>query len=169
MAKKLFFRKVQNKNAKNPKAYGKWYGKVIHLGTIGTEELAEHIMEHGSVYTDDVVIGIIRKLMRCIQEQLLEGYKVKLDGIGTLYLMASSMGVNKSEDYSPDTHIKALRVRFLGDQSDDSLYTSRAILRAANLTSDVTAFTGVGESPSSGSGSGNDDPNPGGNVVEDEP
>jgi predicted histone-like DNA-binding protein len=169
MARKIFIRTIQNKNRKNVKAYGKWYGKVVHIGRVNTEQLAEHIMEHGSVYTDDVVIGIVRKMMRCIQELLLDGYKVQLDGIGTLYLSAESQGVNKKEDYSADTHIKALRVRFLGDQSNDSLYSKNGITRAARLTTDFSAF-GIAEANSgSGSGSGNDDSNPGGSVVEDEP
>jgi hypothetical protein len=60
MARKIFIRTIQNKNRKNAKAYGKWYGKVVHIGRVNTEQLAEHIMEHGSVYTDDVVIGITR-------------------------------------------------------------------------------------------------------------
>ena len=71
----ITIKKYQNTNEKLTKCYGKWYGKVLHRGTMGTDELANHIMKHGSVYTDDVVLGVTRKLMHCIAEQLAEGYK----------------------------------------------------------------------------------------------
>ena len=63
----------------------KTYGKIIYRGTLSLYDMAEHIMKHGTVYTEDVVIGVITKLKSCIQEMLSDGYKVKLDGIGTLY------------------------------------------------------------------------------------
>jgi hypothetical protein len=59
---KLFIKKYQNNNPKNRTAYGKTYGRVGHIDTIDTDGLARHIMEHGSVYTDDVVLGVTRKL-----------------------------------------------------------------------------------------------------------
>ena len=62
----------------------KTYGKIIYRGTLTLTDMAEHVMKHGSVYTEDVVVGVITKLKHCIQEMLADGYKVKLDGIGTL-------------------------------------------------------------------------------------
>ena len=35
----------------------KTYGKIIYRGTLNLADLAEHIMKHGTVYTEDVVIG----------------------------------------------------------------------------------------------------------------
>ena len=42
----------------------KTYGKIIYRGTLNLNDMAEHIMKHGSVYTEDVVIGVITKLTR---------------------------------------------------------------------------------------------------------
>ena len=55
--------------------------KKVVTGKVGLNEMAEHIMKHGTVYTEDVVIGVITKLKNCIQEMLADGYKVKLDVI----------------------------------------------------------------------------------------
>ena len=126
----ITIKKYQNTNEKLTKCYGKWYGKVLHRGTMGTDELANHIMKHGSVYTDDVVLGVTRKLMHCIAEQLAEGYKVKLDGIGTLYLGASSTGADSSEDFDISKNITRIGVKFLADQSKNSIYTARVVSRA---------------------------------------
>ena len=71
----------------------KTYGKIIYRGTMRLTDMAEHIMKHGSIYTEDVVIGVITKLKSCMQEMLADGYKVKLDGIGTLYPVLTSKGV----------------------------------------------------------------------------
>ncbi len=36
----------------------KTYGKIIYRGTLSLADMAEHIMKHGTVYTEDVVIGL---------------------------------------------------------------------------------------------------------------
>ena len=161
----ITIKKYQNTNEKLTKCYGKWYGKVLHRGTMGTDELANHIMKHGSVYTDDVVLGVTRKLMHCIAELLTEGYKVKLDGIGTLYLAATSTGSDTYEDFEISKNITRIGVKFTADQSNDSLYTARMMRKNTNLTTKIgNSKVTFGEQEGSG---GNDTPNPG--AVEEEP
>ena len=48
----------------------KTYGKIIYRGTLSLADMAEHIMKHGTVYTEDVVIGVITKLKTCMQESV---------------------------------------------------------------------------------------------------
>ena len=62
----------------------KTYGKIIYRGTLSLNDMAEHIMKHGTVYTEDVVIGVITKLKSCMQELLSDGYKLKLVNSETL-------------------------------------------------------------------------------------
>ena len=163
----ITIKKYQNTNEKLTKCYGKWYGKVLHRGTMGTDELANHIMKHGSVYTDDVVLGVTRKLMHCIAELLTEGYKVKLDGIGTLYLAATSTGSDTYEDFEISKNITRIGVKFTADQSDDSLYTARMMRKNTNLTTKIgNSKVTFGEQEGSGSG-GNE--TPGGGAIEEEP
>ena len=161
----ITIKKYQNTNEKLPKCYKKWYGKVVHRGTMSTDELANHIMKHGSVYTDDVVLGVTRKLMHCIAEQLAEGYKVKLDGIGTLYLGASSTGVDESEDFDISRNITRIGVKFLADQSHDSIFTAKMMKQNTSLTTKVgNTKVSFGEQEESD----NYDDTPGG-AIEDQP
>ena len=95
----------------------KTYGKIIYRGTLKLTDMAEHIMKHGSVYTEDVVLGVITKLKNCIQEMLADGYKVKLDGIGTLYPVLSSQGVADAKDFNASENITRVGIAFLADQS----------------------------------------------------
>ena len=163
---KLYIKKVQNNNRKNQKAYGKWFGRIVHLSTVGLDELCDHIQSHGSIYTADVVTGVVKKFIYCLQELMLDGRKVKLDGIGTFYLMVQSAGVEKPEDFNPSEHIKAVRMRFLPDMSNRSLYSKKAITGKASLTV-VSPFGSTASTAASGGNS--TDPGTGGSVVEDEP
>ena len=111
----------------------KTYGKIIYRGTLGLADMAEHIMKHGSVYTEDVVIGVITKLKTCMQEMLADGYKVKLDGIGTLYPVLSSKGVDNAKDFSANEAITRLGISFLADQSKKSVYKASAMRQDTKL------------------------------------
>ena len=139
----------------------KTYGKIIYRGTLSLNDMAEHIMKHGSVYTEDVVIGVITKLKNCLQEMLADGYKVKLDGIGTLYPVCSSEGVADAKDYSASENVTRVGISFLADQSKKSLFKARAMRNDVSLSTKLySELTGEDEgltpSPSpSGEGSGN--------------
>ena len=138
----------------------KTYGKIIYRGTLSLNDMAEHIMKHGSVYTEDVVIGVITKLKTCLQEMLADGYKVKLDGIGTLYPVCSSEGVADAKDYSASENVTRVGISFLADQSKKSLFKARAMRNDVSLStklySELTGEEGLTPSPSpSGEGSGN--------------
>lgn len=146
-------RTVQVKDADNKrKKVQKTYGKIIYRKTLTLEDMAEHIMKHGSVYTDDVVIGVITKLKNCMQEMLAEGHKVKLDGIGTLYPTLTSAGVADAKDYTPSENITRVGIAFLADQSRKSMYKASSMRNAVTLsTSLYSNLTGENDS-STGSG-----------------
>ena len=115
----------------------KTYGKIIYRGTLRLSDMAEHIMKHGSVYTEDVVVGVITKLRNCIQEMLADGYKVKLDGIGTLYPVLTSQGVADAKDFNASENITRVGVSFLADQSKKSTYKASAMRQDTNLSTQV--------------------------------
>ena len=115
----------------------KTYGKIIYRGTLSLNDMAEHIMKHGTVYTEDVVIGVITKLKSCMQEMLADGYKVKLDGIGTLYPKVTSKGVDDAKDYSAQDDITRVGISFLADQSKKSIYKASATRSATSLSTQL--------------------------------
>ena len=134
----------------------KTYGKIIYRGTLNLADMAEHIMKHGTVYTEDVVIGVITKLKNCMQEMLADGYKVKLDGIGTLYPKVTSKGVADAKDFSAQDDITRVGISFLADQSKKSLYKASATRNATSLSTQLySELTGEDEeTESSGSNTG---------------
>ena len=133
----------------------KTYGKIIYRGTMNLMEMAEHISKHGSVYTEDVVVGVITKLKTCIQEMLADGYKVKLDGIGTLYPVVNSEGVADAKDYSASDNITRVSISFMADQSKKSIYKASAMKQETKLSTKLySELTGENEDEEEGSENG---------------
>ena len=81
---KILYEVKQNQNSYSA-AFGKWYAQIKNLETLNTRKLANHISEHGSIYTPDVVYGVLEKFRSCLLEMLLNSKKVKIEGLGTFY------------------------------------------------------------------------------------
>ena len=150
-------RTVQVKDADNTrKKVQKTYGKIIYRKTLTLDDMAEHIMKHGSVYTEDVVIGVITKLKSCMQEMLADGHKVKLDGIGTLYPTLTSAGVDNAKDFSATENVTRIGIAFLADQSRRSMYKARSMREAVSLSTSVySELTGEETAENGNTESGN--------------
>ena len=165
--KKVERKVIVGKKGEERQQVQKTYGKIIYRGTLSLSDMAEHIMKHGSVYTEDVVIGVITKLKTCMQEMLADGYKVKLDGIGTLYPVLSSKGVTDAKDFSANEAVTRLGISFLADQSKKSVYKASAMRQGATLSTQLySELTGdsheSGTSESENQG-GNENQNQSGN------
>ena len=114
----VIIKKIQNTNESNAKTNGKWYPRVVNIGTMNLDALCEHI-----------------------QEQLLESRKVKLDGLGTFYLKARLKVGNGEEGqaiYGGVSDEKDLLVQnvdfqvgFQPDMSDTSRFVGPNISRKA--------------------------------------
>jgi len=113
--------------------YGKWYARLKSIETLSTTKLAKHISEHGSVYTQDVVEGVMVKFKTCLLEMLLESKKVKIAGLGTFYLTAECHkgGADKEADFNVNQHLKALHIRFLPDQTAEDNIKVTVVAMAA--------------------------------------
>ena len=79
----------------------------------------------------------VTKLKSCMQEMLADGYKVKLDGIGTLYPVLTSKGVADAKDFSASENVTRLGIAFLADQSKKSAYKASAMRQGATLSTQL--------------------------------
>ena len=110
----LIIRKYQNTTT-GSKAEGKWYGRLVHQDTLSTGDLCKHIAKHGTTFTSDVVKGVVEKFVNCFEELLLEGYKVKLDGLGTFYISLSTQGAETAEEFTAKMMTQKATFRTLDD------------------------------------------------------
>jgi len=132
--------------------FGKWYARLKSIETLSTERLAKHISEHGSVFTADVVEGVMKKVKTCLVEMLLESKKVKISGLGTFYLTAECTkgGADKEEDFNVNQHLAALNIRFLPDQAAEDNLSSREFIKKAEFVN-VKSLLSSGKEDSEGS------------------
>ena len=140
--------------------YGKWYARLKSTETMSMAKMAKHISEHGSVFTEDVVEGVMKKFKTCLLEMLLNSRKVKVAGLGTFYLTAECQkgGADKEEDFNVKEHLKALHIRFLPDQTAEDNLSSREFIKKAEFINVKSLLSsGEDEETESGSGSGSSD------------
>lgn len=72
--------------------FGKVYATSRLRGTLSTDGLAQHIAEHGSLVTKEVILLVLTQFSKCIPELLSQGYGVKLDGLGTFMPKVQAKG-----------------------------------------------------------------------------
>ena len=151
---KIIYEVYQNQNEHNV-AFGKWYGRVKYLESLNTRKLSNHIAEHGSIYTPDVVYGVMEKFRSCLLEMLLNSKKVKIDGLGTFYttLECKKGGAVTKDKFSVLKDIKGLHIRFLPEQEQEQNISSREFLKQAEFIN-VDSLTKKEEEESGTSGGG---------------
>lgn len=130
--------------------YGKYYARLKSIETLTMTKLAKHISEHGSVFTEDVVEGVMKKFKACLLEMLLESKKVKVAGLGTFYLTCECQkgGADKEEDFNVREHLKALHIRFLPDQAQEDNLSSREFIKKAEFVNIKNLMSGNTEAES---------------------
>ena len=131
---KIIYEVYQNQNSYS-RAYGKWYARVKNLESLNTRKLSNHIAEHGSIYTPDVVYGVMEKFRSCLLEMLLNSKKVKIEGLGTFYttLECTKGGAMSKDKFNVSSHIKGLHIRFLPEQEQENNISSRQFLKQAEF------------------------------------
>ena len=105
----------QNKSSRE-KVSGLWFARAKAVETLDNRAMATHIAEHGSIYTPDVIFGVLEKYRTCIIEMLLSSRKVKIDGLGTFYATIQSTGAESVAKFDVKKNISAVHIRFLPEQ-----------------------------------------------------
>ena len=143
--------------------FGKWYARLKSIETLSLTKVAKHIAEHGSVFTEDVVEGVLKKFKNCLLEMLLDSKKVKIAGMGTFYLTCECTkgGADKEEDFNVNQHLEALHIRFLPDQTQEDNLSSREFIKKAEFVNIKSLLSGKDDEESEGGEEGDNTGNGG--------
>lgn len=115
-----------------------YYARVAQQGeTYDLEKMAKHIMEHGSIWTEDVVRAVLMKYKNCILEMLCESKKVKIDGIGTLSIQLHSTGAESEEEFTVTDNVTGAHIRFRPEGAKGQNITSKQLLKQVTLGGEV--------------------------------
>ena len=152
---KIIYEVYQNQNEHNA-AFGKWYGRVKYLESLNTRKLSNHIAEHGSIYTPDIVYGVMEKFRSCLLEMLLNSKKMKIEGLGTFYttLECEKGGAVSKDKFNILKNVKGLHIRFLPEQEQEQNISSREFLKQAEFIN-IDSFLPKEEEDEENGGTGN--------------
>ena len=112
-------------------AYGKYYPKAQEKETISLDGLTRHMAEHNSIYGDDVIGGVLKKMSGCIIELLSQGNPVKIDGLGTFVptVEATKNGISRADllagKWNATLYVAGIHIRFIPEGVGDNDITSR--------------------------------------------
>lgn len=115
-------------NAANRPTNGLWYPRAKRLSTLNLRGLAAHIQGHGSIYTIDVVSGVLTKFKECLVELVSQGTGVKIDGIGTFYPTLEAKGAQTPFAYNVNDYVQGVHIRFAPEDKEEDKITSRAFM-----------------------------------------
>jgi predicted histone-like DNA-binding protein len=129
----LLYKLYKNKNTKSA-AYGKWYAKTQHVGTVDIAKLAK-IMQRNCTVKESDIRAVLVEMVETMRDQLQDSKCVKLDGLGTFKLGISTEGVEEAYDFNAGHDVKNIHVNFQPETKVE-LYNGKRI-RRKSLFDDV--------------------------------
>ena len=88
-------------------AYGKYYPRVSYKQTMGIHEMAVHMAEHNTPFSEGTIEGILRDFVKCVREQTLNGNTVKVDNLAIFKVSVIGNGCKELYDADTDKTITA--------------------------------------------------------------
>ena len=87
--------------------YGKYYPRVSYKQTLNIHEMAKHMSEHNTPFSEGTIEGILRDFVKCTREQTLMGNTVKVDDLAIFKVSVIGNGCAKLYDPETDKTISA--------------------------------------------------------------
>ena len=161
---------------------GKYYARVSYKQTMGVQDMAHHMAEHNTMFSEGSITGILIDFVKCVREMVLMGNTVKIDnlaifkatveanGLETLYdaendkvAQASIGNLTEGAKTGPAVKVIKLLAQSTGDFTRDELKKdvklswtdkTKAEIAAAKGDSANGSDSGSQQGGNSGSGSG---------------
>ena len=184
---------LSQNNNDSSKAYGKYYPRVSYKQTMNIHDMAKHMAEHNTPFSEGTIEGILRDFVKCTREQTLLGNTVKVDdlaifkvsaignGCAVLYdkendktITASIGEIGKDDRTGPSVQSLKLLAQATGEYTREELnkvaklgWTDKTVeqIAAAKKAAQESGSSGSGSDDSGGSSSGGSGivPGPSGN------
>lgn len=104
------YKLYQNRNS-NSNTNGKWYARAVCEETYDTEKLAAHMSSHSSPFSAGVIHGVLKDMIACIKELLLDGKNVKLDDLAIFSVGIRSKGAASVAAFNVAEYVSGLKLR----------------------------------------------------------
>ena len=157
---------------------GKLYARVSYKETLSVQDMAHHMSEHNTMFSEGSITGILIDFVKCVREQVLMGNTVKIDNLAifkatveanaleTLYdaqndkVALATIG-NLAEGAKTGPAVKAIKL--LAQSTGD--FTREELKKDVKLswTDKAKAEIAAAKGDNSNSGNGGSTDNPGSN------
>ena len=81
---------------------GKLYARVSYKQTLGVREMARHMAEHNTVFSEGSIAGILIDFVKCVREMVLMGNTVKIDNLAIFKATVEANGLETMYDAEAD-------------------------------------------------------------------
>ena len=174
---------LSQNNNDSSKAYGKYYPRVSYKQTMNIHDMAKHMAEHNTPFSEGTIEGILRDFVKCTREQTLLGNTVKVDdlaifkvsaignGCAVLYdkendktITASIGEIGKDDRTGPSVQSLKLLAQATGEYTREELNKVAKLGWTDKTVEQIAAAKKAalgGDSPSGGSQTGGDNPSTG--------
>ena len=176
----LYLSKV--KESSETELAGKYYARVSYKQTLSIQDMAHHMAEHNTIFSEGSILGVLTDFVRCVREMVLNGNTVKIDnlaiikatveanGLETLYdasadkTASATLGTLKEGDKTgPAIKVIKLLAQSTGEFTRDELRKDVKLSWTDKTRADIAAAKGEGgENGTTGNGGLTPDPSPSG-------
>ena len=157
---------------------GKLYARVSYKQTMDIHDMAAHMAEHNTAFSEGLIVGVLTDFVKCVREMVLNGNTVKVGNLAifkatveanaleTLYdaqadkVASASIGSLKAGDKT-GAAVKVIKLlaQSTGDFTREELKKDVKLAWSDKTKAEIAAAkgetTGAGTETGSGSGSGN--------------
>ena len=154
----------------NPRSsiFRKWLAYPVIEETLDLAALAKHMANHSSPYSEGVIYGVLKDMVKCIKEQLLEGKNVKIDDLAifSVGIKNSKGGADSEEVFNVTKHISSvkLRARATGELIAKNLNLDASLRKASATTASQGTDAPTNGGNNGGTTGGNNGNNSGGSA-----
>ena len=81
---------------------GKLYARVSYKQTLNVQDMAHHMADHNTAFSEGTITGILIDFVKCIREQVLNGNTVKIDNLAIFKATVEGNGLETLYDAEND-------------------------------------------------------------------
>ena len=81
---------------------GKLYARVSYKQTLSVQDMAHHMAEHNTMFSEGSITGILIDFVKCVREQVLMGNTVKIDNLAIFKATVEANGLDVLYDAEQD-------------------------------------------------------------------
>ena len=119
-------------NRKNSKFKGQWYARARTVGTKDLNDIAEIVQRNSGSKKSDV-LAVLTETAEVVSDLLSDGYRVKLNGLGTLKVGVSTLPADTEKEFDLAKNIKGSHILFQPETEKDGSHKTRSRVIAKKL------------------------------------